>query len=152
MIDISIEEINRRLQKTKIAPVDIVVGIAHGGTIPAAMVSKKTEYDLRLVHFNYRDENNNPRHVEPVLLKAFNMPKNIKSVLLVDDVSVSGKTLNAARRLFKDYNIKTFVFKGAGDYVLFPEVDECVNWPWKSPAEKKTRIKWAHSKGENDRS
>ena len=52
-------------------------------------------------------------------------------ILLVDDVSVSGVTLSLALSLLKDFEVFTFVLKGQADYVLFPEIKECVNWPWK---------------------
>jgi hypoxanthine phosphoribosyltransferase len=52
-------------------------------------------------------------------------------VLLVDDVSVTGKTLDFAKQLLHLNDIKTFVLKGKNaDIVLFPEIKECVNWPW----------------------
>ena len=28
-------------------------------------------------------------------------------------------------------NVKTLDMKGKADYVLFPEIKECVKWPWK---------------------
>jgi hypoxanthine phosphoribosyltransferase len=52
-------------------------------------------------------------------------------VLLVDDVSVTGKTLNRVKALLKGYTVYTLVMKGKGDFVLFPEVGTCVQWPWK---------------------
>jgi hypoxanthine phosphoribosyltransferase len=54
-----------------------------------------------------------------------------KQMLLVDDVSVSGKTLNEALRYFEGLQIKTLTMKGRADYVLFPEIQDCVKWPWK---------------------
>jgi hypoxanthine phosphoribosyltransferase len=51
--------------------------------------------------------------------------------LLVDDVSVTGKTLEEARSLFKGNHITTFVFKGKADFVLLPDIKDCVDWPWK---------------------
>jgi hypoxanthine phosphoribosyltransferase len=58
------------------------------------------------------------------------MPKGAR-ILLVDDVSVSGQTLALARSLLKGYEVITFTLKGKADFVLFPEITACVNWPWK---------------------
>jgi hypoxanthine phosphoribosyltransferase len=51
-------------------------------------------------------------------------------VLLVDDVSVSGATFKLARELLMGATIATLACKGKADFVLFPEVAACVNWPW----------------------
>ncbi len=58
-------------------------------------------------------------------------PVGVKRILLVDDVSVSGQTLQAARELLMDYEVTTFVLKSKADLVAFPEIGECVVWPWK---------------------
>ena len=55
----------------------------------------------------------------------------VTRILLVDDVSVSGQTLQAARELLMDYEVTTFVLKSKADLVAFPEIGECVVWPWK---------------------
>jgi hypothetical protein len=46
-------------------------------------------------------------------------------------VSVTGKTLAFARTLLPGHDIRTLVLKGRGDYVVFPEIALCVDWPWK---------------------
>lgn len=51
--------------------------------------------------------------------------------MLVDDVSVTGQTLELARSLLAGWKLTTLVLKGKeADFVLFPEVASCVNWPW----------------------
>ncbi len=52
-------------------------------------------------------------------------------LLLVDDVSVSGKTMKMAKEALAGNEVKTLALKGKADYVLFPEISECVKWPWK---------------------
>ena len=54
-----------------------------------------------------------------------------KLILLVDDVSVSGKTMAVALSQLKGLSVKTFAMKGKADYVLFPDIQDCVKWPWK---------------------
>ena len=67
--------------------------------------------------------------------KVLNIPEwNLadKRILLVDDVSVSGKTMNAALEQLEGLNVRTLAMKGKADFVLFPEIKDCVKWPWKS--------------------
>lgn len=132
MVPISFQEITERLRNAGLPETDLVIGIGTGGVVPAAIAAFHLNADLRIVTLNYRDEKNTPQHESPVLL---NLPPDLelegKRILLVDDVSVSGKTLNAALALLKGYNVKTLTMKGKADYVLFPEVKDCVMWPWK---------------------
>jgi uncharacterized protein len=121
----------KRLHNFSFPEVDLVVGIESGGIIPAALVSYHLGKSTVFMSLNYRDEHNQPRHKHPVLLKPFHSLGKIKSVLVVDDVSVSGETLKRAKELLKSYRVKTFVLKGEADYVLFPEIKDCVYWPWK---------------------
>jgi len=131
-VAISFEIISGRLNGFPFPEVDAIVGIAGGGTVPAALVAYKMQKPLELIFLNYRDEQNQPRHSRPVLLKQFNLCCRAQRILLVDDVSVSGQTLAAAAALLSGKEVKTFVLKGQADYVLFPELSDCVNWPWKA--------------------
>lgn len=132
MVPISFREISKRLREINLPETDLVIGIGSGGVVPASLAAFHLGAELQVITLNYRDENNNPRYGEPVVL---NLPADLslegKRILLVDDVSVSGKTLNAALELLKDFNVKTLTMKGKADFVLFPEVKDCVKWPWK---------------------
>ena len=131
MRDLTIREIKDRVEKLILPSFDLIIGIATGGTVPAGLIAYKTGIEMQVLGINYRDENNNPRYEQPVLLnKADNNYKN-KNLLIIDDVSVTGKTLDLAKSILKGNNIKTLVFKGKADFVLFPEINTCVNWPWK---------------------
>lgn len=112
-------------------PCDLVVGIAQGGIAPATLIAYILGRELRIVHFNFRNQDNTPVHPQPVLLNEITIPAGVKRILLVDDVSVSGKTLKAAKDLLAQYEVTSFVLRGKADYVLFPEIDYCVKWPWK---------------------
>jgi hypoxanthine phosphoribosyltransferase len=131
MIKISFPEIKYALDNFSLPLVDIVIGIAEGGLIPAALTANKLGSELASVKINYRDENNIPQFKKPEIIRSFDRIVKGKSILLVDDVSVTGKTLDEARNLFKDNRITTFVFKGRADYVLLPNLNDCVSWPWK---------------------
>ncbi|MCB0602061.1 MAG: hypothetical protein KDC28_12570 [Saprospiraceae bacterium] len=113
--------------------IDLVIGIGSGGVVPAAMVAHQLGKDLRILWLNFRDPLNAPRYAEPQLLEPFYLsavPK--RHVLLVDDVSVSGHTLETAKRLLASHQVTTMVCKGKADLVLYTDVPQCVNWPWKS--------------------
>ena len=122
-------EIRNRLERLVLPEVDLVVGIATGGSVPASLVAYKLGCPLAVMRLNYRAEDNTPQHQEPQLQSPFQAPK-AERVLLVDDVSVSGKTLAVAKELLPHSQVVTLVIKGRGDYVLFPEVSSCVVWPW----------------------
>ena len=132
MVPVSFIEISTRLRSMSLPETDLVIGIGTGGIVPASLVAFHLGCELQIITLNYRDENNTPRYENPVILNMPEMPSlQDKRILLVDDVSVSGKTLNEALRHFKGLKIKTLTMKGKADYVLFPEIKDCVKWPWK---------------------
>jgi len=132
MVPIPFTEITERLRSMELPETDLVIGIGTGGIVPASLVAFHLGCELHIITLNYRDESNAPRYEKPVIINMPEMPSlEGKRILLVDDVSVSGKTLNEALLHFQDLNIKTLTMKGKADYVLFPEVKDCVKWPWK---------------------
>ena len=129
-VTLNFVEISERLKKLALPAVECVVGIATGGIVPAAMVAHQLGKPLHFFHINYRAEDNSPRHDRPILLAdslSFDHPQHI---LLVDDVAVSGATLMRAQQELSEHRITTLVMKGTADFILFPEVSACVNWPW----------------------
>lgn len=132
MTPVSFTEITTRLRSMHLPETDLVIGIGSGGIIPASLIAFHLGCEMLIVTFNYRDETNTPRYENPVLINKPEMPLlSGKRILLVDDVSVSGKTLNEALLYFQGLNIKTLTMKGKADFVLFPEIKDCVKWPWK---------------------
>lgn len=126
-------EITQRLRAVDFPVVDAVVGIQTGGRIPATLLSFHLGLPLYMLPINFRDEENKPRFDEPQLVgECAVLPPAGCRILLADDVSVSGKTMSKARELLPGFEITTFVLKGRGDLVLFPEIKPCVNWPWLS--------------------
>ena len=132
MVPLSFLEIIGRLRAMELPSTDLVIGIGSGGVVPAALVASQLGAELRVITLNYRDEENIPRYQDPLVT---GMPADLdlegKRILLVDDVSVSGKTINTALQLLKGHQVKTLTMKGKADFVLFPEIKECVRWPWK---------------------
>lgn len=123
-------EIRQRLKRCELPEVNRVVGIGSGGIVPAALVAYELDRPLSIIAINYRDADNAPRYIEPRLLAGFDLLPPDDSLLLVDDVSVSGRTMALAKTLLADRPITTLVMKGQADIVLFPEIDTCVHWPW----------------------
>jgi len=131
MVPLSFREISDRLKKTELPEIDLVIGIGSGGIVPASVVAFHLNAELMVMTLNYRDEQNNPRYDEPKLLKKPEGNLEGKRILLVDDVSVSGKTIQTALEQLEGLNVKTLAMKGKAEYVLFPEIKDCVKWPWK---------------------
>jgi hypoxanthine phosphoribosyltransferase len=121
-----------RLKSFDFPEVDLIVGITYGASVPAKMISELLNLPLRYIHINFRDDENTPRYEKPHLINTDDIPSHHKRLLLVDDVSVSGKTLACALENLRDFEVHTFVLKGKADFVLFPEIKTCVNWPWKA--------------------
>jgi hypoxanthine phosphoribosyltransferase len=132
MVPISFKMISERLRSIRLPDADLVIGIGTGGIVPASLVAFHLHAELRIMVLNYRDENNNPRFETPAILSLPDDKEfRDKKILIVDDVSVSGKTLARARELLAEYQVETLTLKGKADYVLFPEIGDCVAWPWK---------------------
>jgi len=131
MVPLSFKQITERLQTIEFPVVDLVIGIGSGGVPAATMVAYHLKAELEVMTLNYRDEQNNPRYDSPKLLKKPDWQLEGKRILLVDDVSVSGKTMKAALEQLPGLNVKTCAMKGVADFVLFPEIKDCVKWPWK---------------------
>ncbi|HSD63371.1 MAG TPA: phosphoribosyltransferase [Ignavibacteriaceae bacterium] len=130
MQDLSFDEIAKRIKAFNLPHFDLVIGIAEGGKVPAGIIAYKLDADLNIIKISFRDESNTPLYDQPIILSDVMEIKN-KKILIVDDVSVTGKTLEKARRLFPGNEVKTLALKGTADYVVFPEIKDCVNWPWR---------------------
>ncbi|WP_299432258.1 phosphoribosyltransferase [uncultured Meiothermus sp.] len=132
-VKLEFHTISQRLQSLMLPTVDVVVGIARGGIVPASMVAHQLGVPLVLLHLNYRDDHHKPHRPQPQLLKPLNFDPTGKHILLVDDVSVTGATLQVAQAYLKGATLTTLTLKGRADWVLFPEIRECVDWPWSTP-------------------
>jgi len=135
-VTLSMEEIMDRLESFSFPEVDLVVGITSGARYPAKKIAQFLHLPLRYIHINFRMPDNTPKYGNPQLINVDDIPSQYTRVLLVDDVSVTGKTLKCAVENLQNFTVKTFVLKGKADYVLFPEITTCVDWPWKSETKK----------------
>lgn len=126
--------IAERIKQTPFPPeARQVVGILHGGTVPAALVAWHVGLPLDYLHLHFRKADNEPEHDLPRLLSRVPPVQPGRPILLVDDVSVSGATFRQAAACFPENPIITVALKGRADLVLFPEIQGCVRWPWHPP-------------------
>lgn len=108
---------------------DIIVAIANGGVIPAAIINQKLNVELNLLKINLRDPNQKPKFDTPQLLEPIDFDFKNKTVLLVEDRIKTGATVNFALNLLQDAAlIKTFAVNGNADYELYNEA--CFRFPW----------------------
>jgi uncharacterized protein len=126
--------INEIIDKVKTIDIpeefDTIVAVARGGIIPAGLIQQRLLSDVEIIWINFRNENQQPQHDEPVLLKPINFEYLNKRILIVDDRSRTGKTFEKVKALLKGAHIiKTLVVNGKADYSLFDE--ECFTFPWK---------------------
>ena len=134
-VPLTFQEISARLHALALPPIDAVVGIATGGIVPAALVAHQLQKPLAYLHISFRAPDNQPLTTVPLVKQPAPQFEAGSHLLLVDDVAVSGKTLATARSALPDVKLTTLVLKGRADFVLFPEIEACVLWPWRLQTE-----------------
>lgn len=138
MIEKSWDDFFQRLDELEFEGFDLIVAIARGGIIPAAFIQQKINIPMKVIQINYRDDSHKPRYDDAKLLEAESFNVDGKKILLVDDVSRTGKTLDVAKKYLNDSKsnvekaneIKTCIVNGDGDYYFF-KTDSCLKMPWK---------------------
>lgn len=108
---------------------DMIVAIANGGIIPAAILNQRLGVGIQLLKLNLRDASQKQLYAEPRLLEEIRFDVKGKNVLLVEDRVKTGTTLNYARQLLSEAAlVKTFAVNGKADYCLYDEA--CFRFPW----------------------
>ena len=108
---------------------DMIVAIANGGIIPAALINQRLQLPVEFLKIHYRDTAQKPVYPSPQLLHGMNFSIKNKKILLVEDRVKTGATLNYAKDLLKDATlVKTFAVNGKADYRLYDEA--CFSFPW----------------------
>lgn len=108
---------------------DMVVAIANGGIIPAALINQRLGCDFQLLKLNLRDAMQQKLYDRPKLLEAIDFDFRGKRILLVDDRVKTGTTLEFAKELLAEAAlIRTLAANGVADYSLFDE--PCFRFPW----------------------
>jgi len=109
---------------------EAIVAVANGGIMPAALLHEELGLPMSIVQINYRDHENKPRFSDARLLQDGPAPFPGKKVLIVDDVSRTGRTLARAREFLSASTVRTFLLNGEADYSLY-RTSECLRMPWK---------------------
>lgn len=108
---------------------DLIVAIANGGIIPAAILNQRLNIEIQLLKINLRDVNQQPRYDSPQLMAPIEFDFKGKTILLVEDRVKTGASLHLAYNLLKGAKqIKTFAVNGNADYSLYNE--SCFKFPW----------------------
>ena len=108
---------------------DMIVAIANGGIIPAAILNQRLDVGVQLLKINLRDPNQKPKYDSPRLIAPIDFEFEGKTILLVEDRVKTGASLRLACELLKDAKlVKTFAVNGNADYSLYNE--DCFRFPW----------------------
>ncbi|MDD2299286.1 MAG: phosphoribosyltransferase [Fermentimonas sp.] len=131
MIDYkSFEDVMQRFREIQFHETfDMIVAIANGGIIPAAIINQKLNIEMQLIKINLRDPNQKPKYDSPKLISPIEFEFMDKNILLVEDRIKTGATVQFAIDLLHGARqIKTFAVNGKADYSLYNE--SCFNFPW----------------------
>ncbi len=108
---------------------DMIVAIANGGIIPAAILNQRLGVGIHLLKINFRDANQKPSYAQPHLLAPIDFEFKGKTILLVEDRIKTGATIDFAYDLLQGAKlIKTFAVNGNANYALYNEA--CFKFPW----------------------
>ncbi len=108
---------------------DMIVAIANGGIIPAAIINQRLNTEIQLLKINLRDPDQKPKYDSPKLVAPIGFDYKDKAILLVEDRVKTGATVQFAVDLLQGARqIKTFAVNGKADYSLYDEA--CFRFPW----------------------
>jgi len=108
---------------------DMIVAVANGGIIPAAILNQQLNVEFNLLKINYRDTYQQPKFDTPKLLEKINFDFKNRTILLVEDRVKTGASLAKATELLAEAKlVKTFAVNGDADYFLYNE--NCFKFPW----------------------
>ena len=113
----SFDEVIERVRTIEIPETfDMVVAIANGGIIPAAMINQRLGCEFYLLKINLRDAMQNKLYDKPKLLAEIDFNFKGKRILLVDDRVKTGTTLTFAKELLSEASlVKTLAVNGIAD-------------------------------------
>ncbi len=130
MIEKSWDEFFERLDELDLGEHDLIVAVARGGIIPAGFIQQKLNIPMKIIQINYRDDTHTPRYDDAKLLETESFDITGKKILLVDDVSKTGKTIEKAKEYLAGNEVTTCVFNGKAD-IWFYQSPTCLKMPWK---------------------
>lgn len=154
MNELEFSEIYERLKLEAMdKEVDVVVAVAGGGLVPGAILARILGKEIKTLWLQMYEDGPAPekRHEVPKLLKPFEHDMKGKTVLLVDDFSRTGETLEKAKEMLLARGaaeVKTIVV--AGKDALF-QSDECIKLPWDKEKKNKEEANRETKKDTSDK-
>lgn len=123
-------EVEERIQAIQFKErFDLIVAIANGGIIPAALVNQRLLIPIELLKLSFRDAKQQPLFESPQLVQELSFDPTGKTILLVEDRVKTGASLQMAQSLLSSAAlVKTLAVNGNADYSLFNEA--CFRFPW----------------------
>ena len=130
VIEKTFEEVMQRFREIEfLETFDMIVAIANGGIIPAAIINQRLNTEIHLLKINLRDPLQKPKYDTPKLISPVDFNYRDKTILLVEDRVKTGATVQFAIDLLQGAKqIKTFAVNGRADYSLYDET--CFKFPW----------------------
>lgn len=130
VIEKTFEEVMQRFREIEfLETFDMIVAIANGGIIPAAIINQRLNTEIHLLKINLRDPLQKPKYDTPKLISPVDFDYRDKTILLVEDRVKTGATVQFAIGLLQGAKqIKTFAVNGKADYSLYDET--CFKFPW----------------------
>jgi len=126
------EEVKERFESITLnEKFDLIVAVANGGIIPAAILNQRLDIEIQLLKLHLRDAYQKQLFDKPQLLEEIRFDVKGKTILLVEDRVKTGNTLTYAKQLLTDAGagcVKTFAVNGKADYCLYDEL--CFRFPW----------------------
>lgn len=130
----SFEDVLARFENVVFAErFDLIVAVANGGIIPAAILNQRLDIEIQLLKLRLRDASQQQLYDQPRLMEEIKFDVANRTILLVEDRVKTGTTLNYARCLLEGSGaavVKTFAVNGKADYCLYDEM--CFRFPWRT--------------------
>ncbi|MDR0535771.1 MAG: hypothetical protein LBG65_05420 [Puniceicoccales bacterium] len=127
----SFDDILSRLRDMRFAEdFDMIVAIANGGILPAALLCERLGLEVNVLRVNWRAPDNLPCRPAPTLLRQPDFEFSGRRILLADDRVKTGATIAFVRQLLAPAAlVRTFAINGKADYAIYDE--PCFPMPWR---------------------
>ena len=137
-IDVTWNTINEQVEHisdlVKQNNIDMIVGIARGGLVPAVMVSNRTKVPMQSLEWQTRDGNGTDRK------KLIELQLDKYNCLFIDDICDTGKTIFGIRELFPGAKFAVLFNKMVDMELDFEgvrlynntqyQIKQWINFPW----------------------
>ncbi len=127
----SFEEIGRMIRQFEFhEEFDMIVAVANGGIIPAALLNQRLGLEFNLIKISLRDPSQTPMYDAPRLVEPPSFECRDRNILLVEDRVKTGASLRYAKQILEERGalVKTFAVNGKADYSLLDT--DCFRFPW----------------------